>query len=157
MRKTLIRRGFADLGAVSGLTHIRILMPLLNINKFLLDFTGDLRVPCADVDVYFGANSKFGEIDAGLNGEAGAGDDPAHVVSLEVVHVRAVAMYFFTNRMAGAMHEKFAITLIGDEASRGIDQALVEYDEEEAQRAREESASMRGKMRRFGLARKTEH
>jgi len=36
-----------------------------------------------------------------------------------------------------------------DEASRGIDQALVEYDEEEAQRAREESASMRGKMRRL--------
>ncbi len=80
----------------------------LNSNEFLLDFASNSRFRGADVDVDLGANSEFREIDAGLDGEAGAGDDPALVVRLQVVHVGAGAMHLFADRVTGAMDEVLA-------------------------------------------------
>ena len=86
----------------------------------MLYFASNQRLSCADVDVYFRANAELREIDARLNREAGSCDDLALVVGLQVVHVRAGAVHFFANRMAGAMDEVFAEPLILDIASGGV-------------------------------------
>jgi len=61
-----------------------------------------------DVDVNFAADAEVFQVDAGLDGGAGARDELAHVVSFEAVHVGAVAVDGFADVVAGAMDEIFA-------------------------------------------------
>ena len=50
-----------------------------------------------------------GKIDARLDGKARARDDFPVVARLEPVHIRAVAVNFLPDAVAGAMHEIFSV------------------------------------------------
>ena len=56
-------------------------------------------------DVYFAPDAELGQVDAGLNGEAGARQDAALFARLEVVHVGAVAMRLLADGVARAVAE----------------------------------------------------
>src|SRR4029077_13645150 len=61
--------------------------------------------------------AELGQVDAGLDGEADAGDDAALVARLQVVDVHAVAVDLVADRMAGAMEEVGAEAALLDEAA----------------------------------------
>ena len=57
--------------------------------------------------VHLAAHAELaGEVDTGLDGEAGVGQQQAFVVSLEVVEVRSVAVYLSRDVVAGAVREE---------------------------------------------------
>lgn len=75
-----------------------------------------------DEDVDFTSYAEFGEVDAGFDGEASSGEDAALFVGFEVVHVGAVAVDFFADRVAGAVDEVLAVAgLVDDIAASAID------------------------------------
>src|ERR671928_1673311 len=80
-------------------------------NDFGLDgLARDFDVFVGDVDVDLGADAEAAfEVDAGLDGEAGAWDDAARVARLEVVDVGAVAVPLFADGVAGAVRELLAV------------------------------------------------
>src|SRR5215204_2893701 len=80
-------------------------------HNFSLDgLARDLDLLVGDVDVDLGADAEAAfEVDAGLDGEAGAGDDAARVARLEVVDVGAVAVPLFADGVARAVRELFAV------------------------------------------------
>ena len=76
-----------------------------NSHQFSLDFAGDPGFAGGGEHVDFAADAELGEVDAGLDGEAGVGQEPALVVGLEVVEVRAGAVNFVGDVVAGAVGE----------------------------------------------------
>ena len=75
-------------------------------DDFLLEAAGDVDLAVGvDEDVDFAADAEFGVVDAGFDGEAGAGEDEAFVVGFEVVEVGAIAVDFLTDGVAGAVDE----------------------------------------------------
>src|SRR5574341_351129 len=70
----------------------------------------DEGLAVADVNVQLTADAELpGEIDAGLDGEAGAGQQSALVPGLQIINVRAVAMHFFADGMAGPVDEPLGV------------------------------------------------
>ena len=64
--------------------------------------------------------SLRGEVDAGLDGEAGVGQDQALVVGFEVVEVGAAAVEFAADVVAGAMGEALGEAGAADDGARGV-------------------------------------
>ena len=61
-----------------------------------------------------------GEVEAGLDGEAGVGQDEALVVSFEVVEVGSAAVEFGADVVAGAMGEEVGETGGTDDVAGGV-------------------------------------
>ena len=61
----------------------------------------------AELHIDLAAHSKFRKINAGLNGKTRVGNNPAFIVGFQVVHVCANAMHFGSDRMPGAMNERY--------------------------------------------------
>src|SRR5262249_49843595 len=59
--------------------------------------------PAVDEHVDLAADAELGEVDARLDGEAGARQDAALLVGLQVVHVGAVAVDLLADRVPGAV------------------------------------------------------
>src|SRR5579863_136950 len=91
-----------------------------NINEFLLSLAGNSRLVCAHINVDLRANTKFGQIDAGLDGETGSRNDPALVVRLKVIHISAGAVDLLADGVAGAMNEVITEAAILNIGSGGI-------------------------------------
>lgn len=85
-----------------------------------LDAAGDLGGGFGAEDIDFAANAEFGEVDAGFDGEEGAGDDGAVVVGLVVVHIGAVAVDLLADGVAGAVEEVLVEGAFFEEAAAGI-------------------------------------
>src|SRR5262249_5742340 len=83
-------------------------------DNIALDVAGDDKVPDAEVDVHFATDPDVGEVDPGLDREAGAGDEDALVVGLVVVQVGAFAVDVFPDVVPGAMD-------VGVAESGGVD------------------------------------
>ena len=77
----------------------------LYANQFSLDFAGDPGFVGGGEHVDFAADAEVGEVDAGLDGEAGVWQDLADIMSFEVVEVCAGAVDFVSDVVAGAMGE----------------------------------------------------
>src|SRR5271157_1717144 len=85
----------------------------LDADQFLLARAGDPGAAGGGEHVDFAAHAELGleagrEVDAGFDGEAGAGQDQALVVSFEVVEICAGAVEFGGDVVAGAVGEVFA-------------------------------------------------
>ena len=75
-----------------------------------------------DVDVDFEADAEFGEVDARLDRKAGAAEDAAGFVRLEIVHVRAVAVHLLPDAVPRAVDESVAVAGRGNHvAGRPVD------------------------------------
>ena len=74
----------------------------------MLDAAGDPGFAGGGEHVDFTAHAKFGQVDAGLDGEAGVGQDAALVVSFKIVEVRAGTVNLVRDVVAGAMGEEVA-------------------------------------------------
>src|SRR5262249_970299 len=66
------------------------------------------------------AYAELRQVDAGLDGEAGVGDDLAVVLGLEVVHVGAGGVDLDPDRVPGAMRKIFSVTFRGDVVARRL-------------------------------------
>ena len=75
--------------------------------------TGDHVDLAADAEV-------AGEVDAGLDGEAGVGEQEALVVGLEVIEVGAVAVEGDFDIVAGAVGEEVAEAGVADDGAGGV-------------------------------------
>ena len=73
-----------------------------------------------DENVDFGSNAEVFEIDSRLDREERAGQDAALVVRFEIVHIRAGAVNFGSDRVAGAMDKTVAESPVADVISRCI-------------------------------------
>src|SRR5262249_5202311 len=62
-----------------------------------------------DEHIDLAADAELRQVDPWLDGEAGARQDAALLVGLQVVHVGAVAVDLLTDRVAGAVAEVFAV------------------------------------------------
>ncbi len=91
-----------------------------NGDQGLLDFSGDAGVVFFDVDVDFAAHAKILEINSGLNGKAGGGNDLPIIAGLKIVHVGAVAVDVLADGMSVAVDEKIAVALALDDVSRRV-------------------------------------
>ena len=81
-----------------------------------------------DEDVDFAADAEVGEVDAGFDGEAGAGQNLAFFVCLQIVHVGSIAVRFLADGVAGAMAEGSAVASPFDDiAGRSIDLPAVQH------------------------------
>ena len=70
--------------------------------------------------VDFAAHAELGQVDAGLDGEAGVGQQKAHVVGFEIVEVRAGAVNLVGDVVAGAMDEVLAEAGFADDGAGRI-------------------------------------
>ena len=68
----------------------------------------------------FAAHAELREVDAGLDGEAGVGQDAARVVGFEVVEVRAGAVNLVGDVVAGAVGEEVGEAGVADDGAGGI-------------------------------------
>src|SRR5581483_7734850 len=68
-----------------------------------LDPAGHSAAALAHHHVHFAAHAELGQIDAGLDGEAGVGQDLAIVLGLQIIKVRAVAVNVAGDGVPGAM------------------------------------------------------
>src|ERR1039458_7659075 len=75
-----------------------------------LDAAGDNGVVAGGDHVDFAADAELRQINAGLDGEAGEGQDAAFVVGFEVVEVGAATMKLGADVVAGAGREMLAET-----------------------------------------------
>src|SRR5664279_2387032 len=80
-------------------------------HQFSLDPAGDFGFAVADHHVDFAAHAEVWQIDAGLDREAGVGQDQAVVLGLEIVEVGAVTVNLRRNGVPGAMKNLRAISL----------------------------------------------
>ena len=93
----------------------------LGADEFGLDAAGDLGFAFAGDHVDFAADAEFaGEVEAGFDGEAGVGQDEALVVGFEVVEMRAVAVDFGADVVAGAVGEPVAEAGVADDVAGGV-------------------------------------
>ena len=92
----------------------------LYAHEFALDFAGDPGFGLGGEHVDFAADAELGEVDAGLDGEAGVGENAALVVGFEVVEVRAGAVDFVGDVVAGAVGEVLGETGGADDGAGGI-------------------------------------
>src|SRR3712207_8175569 len=58
------------------------------------------------------------QIDARFHGEAGVGQDGAHIVRLEVVHVRALTVRLLADVVAGAVDEVLGVPRLDRKSTR---------------------------------------
>src|SRR5205823_6580782 len=80
------------------------------------------RPPAIDEDVDLAPDTELLEIDPRLDREAGAAQDQALLVGLQVVHVGAIAVDFLADIVAGAVDEIAAIAgLVNHAATGGVD------------------------------------
>src|ERR1043166_2803995 len=77
----------------------------LQPNELCLQRAAHGGLALADEHVDLGPDAERVRVDARLDREAGAGDQPALVVGLVVVHVDAVAVHFRAEAVPGAMDE----------------------------------------------------
>src|SRR5689334_12494963 len=82
----------------------------LNQNQFALYFTRYFRAAVARQHVDFTADAIFRQINSGLNGEAGIGDDFALVLGLQVIHIGAVAVDVLANGVPCAMNKEVTVS-----------------------------------------------
>ncbi len=68
----------------------------------------------AHKDVHLGPDAEAGQVDAGLDREAGPRDEAPLVVRFEVVHVGAGAVHLGADRVAGAVKEVLAEAPLAD-------------------------------------------
>src|SRR5205085_3245206 len=61
-----------------------------------------------------------GQVYAGLDGETGARDDLARIPRLQVIYVRAVAVYLLADGVARAVREVFAVARALDDPARHV-------------------------------------
>src|SRR5262245_5704181 len=73
-----------------------------------------------DEDVDLAANAELGEVDAGLDRKAGAAEDKTCFVRFEVIHIRAVAVSFLADAVAGAVDEVLAVASFFDHIAGGL-------------------------------------
>src|SRR5205807_3076257 len=78
------------------------------------------RIALFNVNVHLAPHSEFGKVDSRLHRETRSGNDPAIVARLEVVHVGAVAVDVFADRVPGAVNEIVAVAVTGDDGARGV-------------------------------------
>src|SRR5262245_24053041 len=97
------------------------LILLQNGNHFGLDAAGHMDLV---VGVYkhvvLETNAELRQVDSRLDREARALEDATLVVRLQVVHVGAVAVDLFADRMTGAVHELIAVSRFLDDITRGV-------------------------------------
>ena len=93
---------------------------LLDADEFLLDAAGDPGFAGGGEHVDLAADAELGEVDAGLDGEAGVGQKLAHVVGLEVVKVRAGAVNLVGDVVAGAVGEELGKAGRADDGAGGV-------------------------------------
>ena len=86
----------------------------------MLDFAGDPGFAGGGDHVDFAADAELGEIDAGLDGEAGVGQDAAIVVGFEVVEVCAGAVNLLGDVVAGAVGKELGESGGLDNGAGGI-------------------------------------
>ena len=91
-----------------------------NAHKFLLDAAGDPGFAGSGEHVHFAAHAELREVDSGLDGEAGVGQDAALVVGFKVVEMRAGAVNLVGDVVAGAVDEEFAEAGVADNGAGGI-------------------------------------
>ena len=77
----------------------------LDPHQFPLDFAGDPGFAGGGEHVDLAADAELGKVDAGFDGEAGVGQDLALVVGFKVVEMRAGAVDFVGDVVAGAVGE----------------------------------------------------
>src|SRR5215472_3662723 len=71
--------------------------------------------------IHLAADTELaGKVDAGLDGEAGVGQQDALIVCLEIVQMRAVAVQFTGDVMTGAVREKIAEPSVADDVAGGV-------------------------------------
>ncbi len=92
----------------------------LDPHEFALDFAGDPGFVGGGDHVDFAADAELGEVDAGLDGEAGVGQDAAVVVGFEVVEVGAGAVDFVGDVVAGAVGEVVGETGGADDGAGSV-------------------------------------
>ena len=85
-----------------------------------MDCAGNAGAVFVDVDIYFAADAEFREINAGLDGSTRTRNQAAHIVSFQIIHIRAVSMNCFSNVVAGAMEKIFTVTGFFDDGARGF-------------------------------------
>lgn len=85
-----------------------------------MDFAGDPSFAGGGEHVDFAADAEFGEVDAGLDGETGVGEDETLVVGFEVVEVCAGAVDFVADIMTRAVGEVFSKAGVNDDAAGGV-------------------------------------
>ena len=85
-----------------------------------MDCAGNAGAAFVDVDIYFAADAEFREIDAGLDGSTRTRNEAAHIVSFQIIHIRAVSMNCFSNVVAGAMEKIFSVAGFFDDGARGF-------------------------------------
>src|SRR5436309_2138259 len=87
----------------------------------MLNFAGYLSGAISGQHIHLAADAKLTrQVNARLNREAGIGDDLALVFGFQVVHVGAVAMDAYANRMPGAMSEILRQACRGNMSARGL-------------------------------------
>src|SRR3954465_14600600 len=89
-------------------------------NQFRLHFAADLGFAVAHDHVNLTAHAELGQINAGLDGEAGVGDDLAVVLGLEIVHVSAGGVDLDSDGVPGAVRKILAVAFSGDVVARGL-------------------------------------
>src|SRR5215216_4110016 len=85
-----------------------------------LGAAGDDHLRRREVDVHLAAYAKGGEVDARLHREADVGQEGAHVVRLEVVHVGALAVRLLADVVAGAVDEVVGVARLLDYLAGGV-------------------------------------
>src|SRR5579864_6902041 len=91
-----------------------------NGNDGLLDFARDPSVVLFNVDVHLAAHAEIGQVDAGFDREARTRNHAAGVVRLEIVHVGAVAMHVFADRVSRAVDEILPVAVPCDHSAGGV-------------------------------------
>src|SRR5437588_9248162 len=87
----------------------------------MLNFAGYLSGAISGKHIHLAADAKLTrQVNARLNREAGIGDDLALVFGFQIVHVGAVAVDAYANRVAGAMSEILRQTGRGNMSPRGL-------------------------------------
>ena len=94
--------------------------PFLNPDHLGLNFACDPGFGVVGEHVDFAADAELGEVDAGLYGEAGVGQDAALVVGFEVVEVGAVAVEFGGDVVASAVREEVCEARVADDRAGGV-------------------------------------
>ncbi len=85
-----------------------------------MDFAGDPGFAGGGEHVDFAADSEFGEIDAGFDGEAGVGEDEALVVGFKVIQIRTGAVYLIADIVAGTVGEVLGKPCGVDDGTGGV-------------------------------------
>src|SRR2546422_5241100 len=84
----------------------------------ILDRGGNLGTSIGDVEVHFAPDPVLRKVDARLDGEAGARDEPSFVPSLQVVEVGAVAVDLPAHTVPRPVDEEPLVPAVADEGSR---------------------------------------